>query len=169
MVTKVWIVRGGGNGQFTGQFLEVGYVGIGYNLHNDDLSCVNDPSELRSLYSKNISGADRGAKSRNLTRVEGFLFEMQIDDYVVTPTPHSERLICGRIASRPYRDPNDRASNNYLNRRRVIWHYKSIRRDEMFTLDGQYVGGVAEVTDPEHLGTFLKIIGRDDLIANLDA
>ncbi len=161
MATKVWIVRGGGNGQFTGQFLEVGYVGIGYNLHDVDLSCVNNPSQLRSLYSKEISGVDPGAKSNNLTKVERFLFEMQIDDYVVTPSPHQERLICGRIASGPYHDPNDEVSNNYLNRRRVTWHYRSIRRDEMFTLDGQYVSGVAEVTDPEHLSIFFDAIGRN--------
>lgn len=168
MGTKVWIVRGGGEGQFTGQFLELGYVGIGYKLHDVDLSCVNDPSELGSLYREKISGADQGAKSHNLTRVGRFLFEIQIDDYVVTPSPHRERLIFGRIASRPYHDPNDEVSNNYLNRRKVTWHYRSIRRDELFTLDGQYVGGVAEVTDPEHLRTFFKITGRDDLIANLN-
>ena len=161
MATKVWIVRGGGSGQFTGQFLEVGYVGIGYNLHDVNLSCVDGPSELRSRYSKRISGADPGARSNNLTRVERFLFEMQIDDYVVTPSPIPERLICGRIASGPFHAPNDGASNNYLNRRRVVWHYRSIRRDEMFTLDGQYVGGVAEVTDPEHLSIFFDAVGRN--------
>ena len=161
MATKVWIVRGGRSGQFTGQFLEVGYVGIGYNLHDVDLSCVNGPSELRNLYRKKISGADPGAKSNNLTRVERFLFEMQIDDYVVTPSPHPQRLICGRIASVSYHARNDEASNNYLNRRRVTWHYRSIRRDEMFTLVGQYVGGVAEVTDPDHLSIFFDAIGRN--------
>ena len=168
METKVWIVRGGGSGQFTGQFLEVGYVGIGYNLYDVDLSRVNDPSELRRRYSEKISGADQGAKSGNLTKVERFLFEMQIDDYVVTPSPHPERLICGRIASGPYHDPNDEVSNNYLNRRRVNWHYRSIRRGALFTLDGEYVAGVSEITDPKHLATFFKIIGRDDLMANLD-
>ena len=119
--TDVWIVRGGADAHAVSAFLERGYVGIGFDLQDDDLSLLDGVDEVRALYLERNPG---GSSSNQIIQ---FCLEMKQGDYVIMPGPGSRINHYGRITSDVYNDGLD----PYKNKRNVEWSDRTITREDL--------------------------------------
>ena len=116
-------------GTFTKNFLEGGFVGIGW-IPEADLSLVSTREEVyplyRAAYPQDTSNIVVGQQVGQIAR---FLFEMKARDYVITPAPDTERLHYGRLREEPsyFHSAGDDGCR-YRHRRRVEWSTATIKR-----------------------------------------
>ncbi len=160
MNAKVWVIRGyskrrENSWDETENFINGGYVGIGYGLQDVNLAIISDRDELNSACRRKISGASQGAVTANLNRVSTFLFEMRSGDHVILPLPRGGSVRYGMIASEPYHAN----SGNMRNRLKVDWRDEVLNRNELFSLAGGYRPTIAEVKNTSHRSAFFDAIG----------
>ena len=96
---NVWVVRAGVDGRYAKHFLANGYVAFG----ELDLASASDRDEVRRRYEDAYptEGSGHVGNSFHLkvtvSQYDAFLFDIQKDDYVITPERDTERLRYGRI------------------------------------------------------------------------
>ena len=107
----VWVVRADSDEQVD-RFAAEGYTGIGWF----DLSNLHSPEEIWDKWKKEHTHGG----SKVVGQLKSFRFEMQKDDYVITPSANGEFLRYGRITGpcEPSLPTND---ESILNRRKVEW------------------------------------------------
>ena len=120
-MTNVWCVRGE-FGTYTQQFVDGGYVGIGW-MPNADLSQLTTRDELYPLY-KQAHPADTSniVIGQQVGQIARFLLEIHPGDFVITPAADTEWLHYGNVQPAPsyvYAAGDDGCP--YRHRRRVAW------------------------------------------------
>ena len=125
---KVWCVRAE-YGTYTKQFVNGGYVGIGYGL-TSSIANVKTREELTTLYKQahpdEFSNLVIGQQVGQITR---FLLEMSAGDYVITPSADTEFLHYGVLSDKGYWFDYEQTDGcPYLHRRGVIWNKNKLSR-----------------------------------------
>ena len=116
-------------GTYTKQFVDGGYVAIGW-IPNTDLSSVTSREQLYPLYKKaHPADTSNIVVGQQVGQVARFLFDMKPDDYVITPASDTELLRYGRLLDRPsYIYPGAADGCPYPQRRRVEWAASPLKR-----------------------------------------
>jgi predicted Mrr-cat superfamily restriction endonuclease len=126
---NVWFVRAA-NGLYAKQFVEGGYMAIGWFRHRD-LSGVQTREELYPLYQQaHPNDTSKIVIGQQVGQIARFLFEIAASDYVITPAPESEGLYYGVVADDPsyYFEPNPTDGCPLTQRRRVKWAKQTLAR-----------------------------------------
>lgn len=159
-MSSVWCVRAE-FGTYTKQFVEGGYVAIGW-LPKSDLSRIKTREELYPLYK-----ADHPADTSNIVigqqvgQIARFLLEIQAGDYVITPAADTEWLHYGKVASNPsyiYAAGHDGCP--YRHRRRVTWEARRLKRGDFSVPFQNTIRSSLTVFAISQREEFLEAIGR---------
>jgi restriction system protein len=127
-MTRVWCVRAE-FGTYTRQFVEGGYVAIGW-MPNTDLTEVKSRDELYPLYKK-AHPEDRSpiVIGQQVGQIARFLMEIRAGDYVITPAADTEWLHYGQVEAEPsyfYAAGDDGCPHRH--RVRVKWAKDRLKR-----------------------------------------
>ena len=152
------------NGKYTKDFLEGGYVAIGW-LHELDLSSINSRDEIRERYQKyHPEDTSQYKIGQQVGQVARFLLEIKPKDFVITPYFDTEFVRYGILKNEPYqyvKNPQDDCP--YKHRRSVEWIGKIPR--SAFSIPLQYtLRTPLTVFEIKHKSSFFEAIGRSDLV-----
>lgn len=157
---NVWCVRAE-FGTFTQQFVDGGYVAIGW-IPGTDLSKVKNRDELYPVYKeehpKDTSNIVIGQQVGQIAR---FLLEIQSGDYVITPAADTEWLQYGQVAESPsyfYATEDDGCP--YPHRRRVKWAKEKLSRSSFSVPFQNTIRSSLTVFSISQRDEFLAIIGK---------
>jgi len=161
-VTNVWCVRAE-FGTYTNQFVEGGYVAIGW-MSSADLTSIQSRDALYPLYKqahpKDTSNIVIGQQVGQIAR---FLLEIQAGDYVITPAADTEWLHYGQVApdlSYVYAAGDDGCP--YRHRRRVVWAKERLKRGDFSVPFQNTIRSSLTVFAVSQRDEFLAAIGRAD-------
>jgi predicted Mrr-cat superfamily restriction endonuclease len=146
--------------KYTPQFLNGGYVGIGW-FDGHDLRDVSN-EELYALFRKdypdetsnNVIGVQVGQIAR-------FMFDIGAGDYVITPSTDNEYIHYGVVADEPcyfYADVSDGCP--YRHRKRVNWHPDRILRSAFSIPFQNTIRSLLAVFRISHNAHFFEVIGK---------
>lgn len=129
-MTKLWCVRAE-FGTYTKQFVEGGYVAIGW-MPTVDLADVKSRDELYPLYRK-AHPEDQSpiVIGQQVGQIARFLLEIQAGDYVITPAADTEWLHYGHVGPAPsyfYAAGADGCPHRH--RLRVKWAKDRLKRSD---------------------------------------
>lgn len=161
-MTNVWCVRAE-FGTYTKQFVEGGYVAIGW-MSSADLTSIQSRDALYPLYKqahpKDTSNIVIGQQVGQIAR---FLLEIQASDYVITPAADTEWLHYGQIAPDPsyvYAAGDDGCP--YRHRRRIMWAKEQLKRGNFSVPFQNTIRSSLTVFAVSQRDEFLAAIGRPD-------
>lgn len=161
-MTNVWCVRAE-FGTYTKQFVEGGYVAIGWML-SADLTSILSRDALYPLYKqahpKDTSNIVIGQQVGQIAR---FLLEIQAGDYVITPASDTEWLHYGQVVADPsyvYATGDDGCP--YRHRRRVTWVKERLKRGDFSVPFQNTIRSSLTVFAVSQRDEFLAAIGRTD-------
>lgn len=84
-MTNVWCVRAN-DGCYAKQFVEGGYIALGFEEANVDLSTMKNRTELKVLYrDKNPEQTNERSIGAQVGQMVRFLFKIKAGDFVITP------------------------------------------------------------------------------------
>jgi restriction system protein len=156
----LYCVRADG-GTFTEQLVRGGYVGIGWNELDFDLSAIRTREELYPLFKKAYPDQTSPLVIGNhVGQIARFLLEIKAGDYVITPAADVEWLHFGVVASDPsyYFDPGTDGCR-YRHRRRATWDSRRLRRSELSVPFQNSMRALLTVFTVPHTEEFLQAIG----------
>jgi len=157
---EVFCVRAD-SGTFTEHFLRGGYVGIGWNEIEADLSAIRSRDELYPLVKASYPDQQSPLVIGNYVgQIARFLFEMKAGDYVITPAADAEWLHFGVVAPDPsyLLDPGTDGCR-YHHRRRTTWDKRRLRRSELSVPFQNSLRSLLTVFAVGHKEEFLQAIG----------
>ncbi len=164
-MTNVWCVRAE-FGTYTKQFVEGGYVAIGW-MSSVDLTAIQSREALYPLYKeahpKDTSNIVVGQQVGQIAR---FLLDIQAGDYVITPAADTEWLHYGQVApelSYVYAAGDDGCP--YRHRRRVGWAKERLKRGDCSVPFQNTIRSSLTVFAVSQRDEFLAAIGRADAIS----
>jgi esterase/lipase superfamily enzyme len=103
--------------EFTSSFLKGGFMAIGW-LEDFDLSEIK-VDDLYQLFSD--SKESENASQNHVNQIKRFLKEIEIGDYVITPSISSGKIHYGVVESNYYYEPNPEDDCTFPHRRKVKW------------------------------------------------
>lgn len=161
---EVYCVRAD-SGNYTKNFVKGGYIAIGWSEINYDLSGVKTREELDSIYRKAYPEETSNlVVGQQIGQISRFLFDIQPDDYVITPDADTEILHIGVVQSSPryfYDKNND--GFPYQHRRPVKW-LPDIFKRSAFSIPFQYTMRASlTVFYVSQKELFFEVIGRKEL------
>ncbi len=163
-MTSVWCVRAD-FGTYTQQFIEGGYIAIGW-LDDNDLSVINSRDELYPLYKQAYpDDTSNIVIGQQVGQIGRFLLEIRAGDYVLTPAADGEGLHYGILSPGPsyiYGVGDDGCP--YRHRRRIKWEKKRLTRSEFSVPFQNTIRSSLTVFAVSQRDEFLTVIGRDDLV-----
>jgi predicted Mrr-cat superfamily restriction endonuclease len=152
-------------GTYTKQFLDGGYVAIGW-MPKIDLSKVRSKDELYPLYKKaHPQDTSNVVIGQQVGQIARFLFEIKAGDYVITPPSNTEILHYGIIEPDPsyfYSQGNDGCP--YPHRRRVKWNSGTVRRSDFSVPFQNTIRSSLTVFNISQSDHFFEVIGRKELV-----
>ena len=129
--TNVWCVRAE-KGEYTGQFVDGGYVAVGWLPKTKDLASVKDKRKIRNLFEQEHPKITDGRSAGwHIGQIDTFLLKINVGDYVITPEKDPSQLWYGRITCEAYHKDNPNDSCPWPNRRRVDWAKQPLDRNEL--------------------------------------
>ena len=126
---SVWCVRAE-NGLFARQFVDGGYVGIGW-LRGFDASHVQSRDELHAIYRQaHPEDTSPLVIGQQVGQIARFLLEIKAGDSVITPASDTEKLCYGTVADDPsyFFEPHPTDGCPYAQRRNVRWAAQPVAR-----------------------------------------
>lgn len=162
-MNNVWCVRAE-FGTFTQQFVEGGYVAIGW-LPAVDLSKVQTRDELYPLY-KDAYPDDTSniVIGQQVGQIARFLLEIQAVDYVITPAADTDWLHYGVIAQdQSYQYAAGDDGCYFRHRRRVEWAKDRLQRADFSVPFQNTMRSSLTVFAVSQRDEFVTAIGREDL------
>lgn len=125
---KLWVVRAE-FGTYTRQFVDGGYVAVDYSI-GSTLEAISSREQIASIYRASHpdeqSNIVVGQQAGQLAR---FLLEMQVGDYVITPSADTEWLRFGILTENKYWfDGFPQDGCPYRHRRGVKWNADQLSR-----------------------------------------
>lgn len=162
-MTNVWCVRAE-FGTYTKQFVEAGYVAIGWMAHTD-LSHIGSRDELYPLYkAEHPDDTSNIVIGQQVGQIARFLLEIKGGDYVVTPAADTEWLYYGQVKADPsYVFAKGDDGCPYRHRRQVIWESKRLKRGDFSVPLQNTIRSSLTVFAISQRDEFLAAIGRGDL------
>jgi len=161
-MTNVWCVRAE-FGTYTKQFVEGGYVAIGW-MSSVNLTSIRIRDALYPLYKqahpRDTSNIVIGQQVGQIAR---FLLEIQTSDYVITPASDTEWVHYGQVAPDPsyvYAAGDDGCP--YRHRRRVVWAKDRLKRGNFSVPFQNTIRSSLTVFAVSQRDEFLAAIGRAD-------
>ena len=129
-MAKVWCVRAGG-GMFAENFLNGGFVGIGWREIDEDLGPLKTREQLFAVVRRHYPDLESGTLLSNyVNEIHRFLFEIRPGDHVIVPSPEVDVLHYGIVDAGPvYYDSTGADGCPLRHRRPVTW------ADETITLE----------------------------------
>lgn len=152
-------------GKYTKEFINGGYVAIGW-LPNNDLSNIENKNELYTLYKneypKDTSNLVIGVQVGQISR---FIFDIQGGDYVITPAEDTNYLYYGTIENDSYyHETAGKDTCPYLHRKKVNWNKEPVLRSEFSVPFQNTMRSSLTVFAVSHKSNFFEVIGRTDLV-----
>lgn len=157
-------------GQYTQDFVQGGYVGIGW-IYNDDLSQITHREELyplyRSAYPNDTSNVVIGQQVGQISR---FLLDIQEGDFVITPSADTNYLHYGIVEANGYYYVPEQTGDScpYRHRRKIRWVETPILRSEFSVPFQNTMRSSLTVFAVNHKNNFFEGIGRNDLIPHAE-
>jgi len=162
-MTNVWCVRAD-FGTYTKQFVEGGYVAIGW-LSKVDLSGIRSRDELYPLYRQaRPEDTSNIVIGQQVGQIARFLLEILPGDYVITPAADTEWLHYGQVEPDPsyfYTTADDGCP--YRHRRRVAWAKEWLKRGDFSVPFQNTIRSSLTVFAVSQRDEFLLAVGRTDL------
>ncbi len=177
-MSDVWCVRAGG-GMYANNFLNGGFVGIGWREIDEDLGPVRTREQLFAVVRRHYPDLGSGTLLSNYVKeIHRFLFEIKPGDHVIVPTPQVDVLDHGVVDPGPvYFDPSGEDGCPLRHRRPVTWADEPIRlvqlsrafRDSLHALLAVPANtrrpSLLTVFQVEHGQEFIHAIGRAPVAA----
>ena len=108
-------------GTYTKQFIDGGYVAIGW-LPNNDLSDIRTRDELYPLYKAEYpQDKSNVVIGQQVGQIARFLLEIKEGDYVITPQ-NTESIYYGTVEPNAYYFADNSDGCPYLHRKKVKWN-----------------------------------------------
>ena len=155
---RLWLIRAR-NGEWTDDFVENGYVGIGYNLDGVDMSNVKTLDEVREIYAKENTGNTNEQSNRNRSsQIAAFHLDVKKDDFVVTPGVGGKIVRYGRFSSDDTYYVDDADGLPCRNRRRVDWAPRVLSGDDLPPTMLTIQGTVRQIRNDTNKAAFFELI-----------
>lgn len=163
-MANVWCVRAE-FGTYTKQFVEGGYVAIGW-MPNSDLSGINSRDELYPIYkAEHPNDTSNLVIGQQVGQIARFLLDIKPGDYVITPAADTEWLHYGVVEGEPsyfYGETNDGCP--YRHHRRVKWSKDKLSRSSFSVPFQNTVRSSLTVFSVSQQEEFLTVLGKGDLL-----
>lgn len=163
-MTNVWCVRAE-FGTYTKQFVEGGYVAIGW-MSNSDLSRIKARDALYPLYkAEHPDDTSNIVIGQQVGQIARFLLEIQAGDYVITPAADTEWLHYGKLDPDPsyvFAEGGDGCP--YRHRRRVTWAASRLKRGDFSVPFQNTIRSSLTVFAISQRDEFLAAIGQAALV-----
>lgn len=163
-MTSVWCVRAE-FGTYTKQFVEGGYVAIGW-MSNSDLSRIKARDALYPLYkAEHPDDTSNIVIGQQVGQIARFLLEIQAGDYVITPAADTEWLHYGKLDPDPsyvFAEGGDGCP--YRHRRRVTWAGSRLKRGDFSVPFQNTIRSSLTVFAISQRDEFLAAIGQAALV-----
>ncbi len=162
-MSNVWCVRAEW-GTYTRQFVEGGYVAIGW-INGVDLTAIRTREELYPLYKQaHPEDTSNIVIGQQVGQIARFLLEIRAGDYVITPAADTEHLHHGQVSPDPsyFYAPGD-AACPYPHRRRVYWSKNTLKRGDFSVPFQNTIRSSLTVFAVSQRDEFLAAIGRTNV------
>jgi restriction system protein len=151
-------------GKYAGQFIDGGYVAIGW-LPKNDLSGVTSREEIYSLYKKEYpNDTSNIVIGQQVGQIARFLLEIKPGDYVVTPAQNTESIYYGVVEENAYFFADGSDGCPFLHRKRVRWHKTPIQRSQFSVPFQNTIRSSLTVFYINHQSNFFTTIGQLQLV-----
>lgn len=163
-MTALWCVRAE-YGTYTKQFVEGGYVAIGW-MNDIDLSNVKTREEIRVLYrAAHPEDTSPIVIGQQVGQIARFLLEIQAGDYVITPASDTELLRFGTVEADPsYVHAKSGDACPYRHRRRVKWAPDQLKRNSFSVPFQNTIRSSLTVFAVSQRDEFFAAIGQTSLV-----
>jgi restriction system protein len=155
-------------GKYTKHFIDGNYVAIGW-LPKDDLSSVSTREEIYPLYRKEYpQDTSNVVIGQQVGQIARFLLEIKSGDFVITPAQDTELFYHGVIEDNAYFYADASDGCPYLHRKKVVWNKTPVQRN-LFSVPFQNtIRSGLTVFAISHLKNFFTIIGKSDLVPEIE-
>ncbi len=158
-MTNVWCVRAN-DGFYAKQFVEGGYIALGFEEANVDLSAMKNRTELKVLYrEKNPAQNNERSIGTQVGQMVRFLFKIKEGDFVITPAYNTNILYFGRVGpdSHYYFSMEDDECP-YPHRRSVNWSEETLSRRDFSVKFQNTIRSMLTVFSVYQVEEFLTVI-----------
>ena len=129
-MTNVWCVRAE-FGRYTPQFVNGGYAGIGW-IPQKDLAVVEHREDLYPLYEEaHPEDTSKFVVGQQIGQIARFLLEIEIGDYVITPTSDTASLRYGRVTSDSRWEESPADGCPFPHRQEIDWAKQPLNRQAL--------------------------------------
>lgn len=155
---NVWVVRAD-FGKYTGDFVNGGYIAIGW-IGNRDLSEIRNRDELYPIYREaHPDDTSNLVIGQQVGQIARFLLDIKAGDYVITPSTDTEWLHYGEVTDDPVYFWTENDDCPYPHRRKIEWASRRIKRSE-FSIPFQHtIRSSLTVFNVSHGQEFLARVG----------
>ena len=162
---NLWCVRAG-SGRYTESFIKGNYFAIGWNTLGD-LSKIKTRDELYPLYEQANPKDGKVVTGQQVGQIARFLLEIQSSDYIITPSPDTEKLLYGQVETGIYYYHPGDDSCPYQHRRPIKWNNKEYNRGDFSVPFQNTIRSSLTVFSISQSDEFFKVIDRTDLISEI--
>jgi restriction system protein len=156
-------------GTYTKQFIDGGYVAIGW-LPNNDLSDIRTRDELYPLYKAEYpQDKSNVVIGQQVGQIARFLLEIKEGDYVITPAQNTESIYYGTVEPNAYYFADNSDGCPYLHRKKVKWNKKPIQRSQFSVPFQNTIRSSLTVFYISHKRNFFTTIGKPELIPDSES
>jgi len=156
----LWMIRAGRKSRFFNEFIEKNFVAIGF-IELGNLSKFLDAEEiLNHARAITLYGGSEAQIRRHSNQVSKFLFDVKVDDYVITYDSSSRKYVVGKITGDYEHTP--KLLEDMPNIRRVKWD-NTVSRDDLSPNAKNSLGAMLTIFKPNRQATheiLTKIYGR---------
>ncbi len=145
-------------GQYSPQFINGGYVAIGW-LDEIDLSKIEKRDEIYPLYEEYHEEKNSLVLGQQVGQINRFLFEIQIGDYIISQSVNSDHIHYGIIQSSYYYEPNSTDGCPFPHRKKVKW-VNEIPRNSFSVPFQNTIRSSLTVFKVSQLQNFFSVIGE---------
>lgn len=160
-MTNVWCVRAN-DGCYAKQFVEGGYIALGFEEANVDLSAMKNRTELKVLYrDKNPEQTNERSIRAQVGQMVRFLFKIKAGDFVITPAYNTNIFYFGRVGpdSHYYFSMEDDECP-YPHRRSVNWSEETLSRRDFSVKFQNTMRSMLAVFSVYQVEEFLTVIKK---------
>jgi len=153
-------------GTYTRQFVDGGYVAIGW-IDGTDLSHIKSRDELYPLYkAEHPQDTSNVVIGQQVGQIARFLLDIRPGDYVITPAADTEWLHYGVVQDEPsYYYAKDDGGCPYPHRRRVKWSNKRLKRSDFSVPFQNTIRSSLTVFSISQKDQFFAEIGKNELVS----
>ncbi|MGH8784343.1 MAG: restriction endonuclease [Cupriavidus necator] len=152
-------------GTYAKHFVKGGYAAIGW-IDGTNLSAVKAKEALYPMYKKaHPDDTSNIVIGQQVGQIARFLFDIQADDYIITPDADTELLHVGLVEPSPsYFFGDDSDGCPYRHRRHVKWMPGTFKRSAFSVPFQNTIRSSLTVFNVSQKDHFFEVIGKKDLV-----